>query len=98
MTTAQPMQIGMIGLGRMGANLVRRLMRDGHRCVAYNRTPNAVRELEAEGAEGAYSLEELVAKLERPRAAWIMVPASAVQSTLDQLSQLVDPEEILNDG
>jgi 6-phosphogluconate dehydrogenase len=92
------MQIGMIGLGRMGANLVRRLMRDGHRCVAYNRTPNAVRELEAEGAEGAYSLDEFVAKLEKPRAAWIMVPAAAVQSTLDQLSPLMDPGDILIDG
>jgi 6-phosphogluconate dehydrogenase len=98
MTTAQPMQIGMIGLGRMGANLVRRLMRDGHRCVVYNRTLNAVRELEAEGAEGADSLDEFVSKLEKPRAAWIMVPAAAVQSTLDQLSPLMDPGDILIDG
>ncbi len=98
MATARPMQVGMIGLGRMGANLVRRLMRDGHRCVAYNRSPNPVRELEAEGATGAYSLEELVAKLEKPRAAWIMLPAAAVQSTLDQLSPLMDPLDILIDG
>ena len=90
MATAQPMQLGMIGLGRMGANLVRRLMRDGHRCVAYNRSPNPVGELEAEGAEGAYSLDELVAKLEKPRAVWIMLPAAAVQSTLDQLRPLMD--------
>jgi 6-phosphogluconate dehydrogenase len=92
------MQIGMIGLGRMGANLVRRLMRDGHPCVVYNRSPNAVRELEAEGAEGASSLEEFVAKLAKPRAAWIMVPAAAVQSTLDQLSPLLDPGDIVIDG
>ena len=98
MATARPMQVGMIGLGRMGANLVRRLMRDGHRCVAYNRSPNPVRELEAEGATGAYSLEELVAKLEKPRAVWIMLPAAAVQSTLDQLSPLMDPLDILIDG
>ena len=98
MTTAQPMQLGMIGLGRMGANLVRRLMRDGHRCVGYNRSPNAVHEIEAEGAEGAYSLEEFVTKLEKPRAAWIMVPAAAVQSTLDQLVTLMDPGDILIDG
>src|SRR5690348_1630170 len=98
MPTDTPMQVGMIGLGRMGANLVRRLMRDGHRCVAYNRSPNPVRQLEAEGAEGAYSLDELVAKLERPRAAWIMLPAAAVQSTLDQLSPLMDPGDILIDG
>jgi 6-phosphogluconate dehydrogenase len=98
MATARPMQLGMIGLGRMGANLVRRLMRDGHRCVAYNRSPSPVRELEAEGAEGAYSLDEFVAKLEKPRAAWIMLPAAAVQSTLDQLSPLMDRGDILIDG
>src|SRR5271163_4703938 len=98
MTTTRPMQIGMIGLGRMGANLARRLMRDGHRCIVYNRSPTAVKELEAEGADGAYSLDEFVAKLQKPRAAWIMVPAAAVQSTLDELSPLMDSGDILIDG
>ena len=96
--TKEPMQIGMIGLGRMGANLVRRLMGDGHRCVVYNRTPSRVQELVAEGADGAFSLEEFVAKLERPRVAWIMVPAAAVESTLDSLSSLLDPGDIIIDG
>jgi 6-phosphogluconate dehydrogenase len=97
-TTQTPMQLGIIGLGRMGANLVRRLMRDGHRTVVYNRSPGRIEELQAEGAEGAFSLEELVTKLERPRAAWIMVPAAAVQSTLDQLSSLLEPGDIVLDG
>ncbi len=98
MTTEKPMQLGMIGLGRMGANLVRRLMRDGHRCVVYNRSPGRIEELQGEGAEGAFTLQELVDKLERPRAAWIMVPAAAVESTLDQLSSLLDPGDIVIDG
>ena len=92
------MQLGMIGLGRMGANLVRRLMRDGHRCVVYNRSPGRIEELQAEGAEGAFTLDELVAKLETPRVAWIMVPAAAVQSTLEQLSSLLEPGDIVIDG
>ena len=73
MPTDTPMQLGMIGLGRMGANLVRRLMRDGHRCVAYDVNPNAVKSLAAEGATGAASLADFVARLEKPRAIWIMV-------------------------
>ena len=86
MTTDRPMQLGMIGLGRMGANLVRRLMRDGHRCVVYDIHPPAVAELVGEGATGSSSLDEFVAQLETPRAIWIMVPAAVVQPTLDQLS------------
>jgi 6-phosphogluconate dehydrogenase len=89
MATDKPMQLGMIGLGRMGANLVRRLMRDGHRCVAYDRSADTVQQLESEGATGASSLEDFVAKLEQPRAIWIMVPAAVVQSTLDQLRPLL---------
>src|SRR5580693_2140414 len=95
--TREPMQMGMIGLGRMGANLVRRLMREGHRCVVYNRSPARVTELQGEGADGATTLEEFVAKLEKPRIAWIMVPAAAVQSTLDQLSSLLEPGDIIID-
>ena len=98
MATDTPMQLGMIGLGRMGANLVRRLMRDGHRCVAYDRNPDAVKQLQAEGADGASSVTEFVGKLERPRAIWIMVPAAVVQSTLDQLRPLLDEGDIIIDG
>ena len=76
MTTEHPMQLGMVGLGRMGSNLVRRLMRDGHRCVVYDVNAAAVASLVAEGATGANSLEDFVAKLERPRAVWLMLPAA----------------------
>ena len=98
MPTDKPMQLGMIGLGRMGANLVRRLMRDGHRCVAYDRNADAVKGLASEGATGASSLADFVAKLEKPRAVWIMVPAGAVQSTIDDLQPLLEPGDILIDG
>ena len=98
MPTDTPMQLGMIGLGRMGANLVRRLMRDGHRCVAYDRNPDVVKGLEAEGATGANSLEEFIGKLERPRNIWIMVPAGVVQSTLDQLRPLLEAGDAVIDG
>jgi 6-phosphogluconate dehydrogenase len=98
MATDKPMQLGMIGLGRMGANLVRRLMRDGHRCVVYDVTPAAVQALESDGAVGATSLEDFVEKLEKPRALWIMVPAGIVQSTLDELEDLLEPGDIVIDG
>ena len=98
MTTDRPMQLGMLGLGRMGTNLVRRLLRHGHHCVAYDRKPNVVKSLEAEGADGANSFEELVRKLEPPRNIWIMIPAGAVQSTLDKLVPLLDPGDIVIDG
>jgi 6-phosphogluconate dehydrogenase len=98
MPTDTPMQLGMIGLGRMGANLVRRLMRDGHRCVVYDVSAEAVKQLEDEGAAGASSLEEFVDKLEVPRALWIMVPAGIVQATLDQLSGLLDGGDMVIDG
>jgi 6-phosphogluconate dehydrogenase len=98
MPTDKPMQLGMIGLGRMGANLVRRLMRDGHRCVAYDVNADAVKGLAAEGAQGATSLEEFVSQLEQPRAIWIMVPAAVVQPTLDKLVPLLDAGDIIIDG
>ena len=88
----------MIGLGRMGSNLVRRLIRDGHHCVAYDRNPDVVKSLETEGATGANSYEEFVQKLDRPRNIWIMIPAGAVQSALDALVTLLDPDDIVIDG
>ncbi len=98
MATDTPMQLGMIGLGRMGANLVRRLMRDGHRCVAYDRNPDAVKALEAEGATGARDLAGFAARLDRPRSIWIMVPAGVVAQTLRDLRPLLDPGDIVIDG
>src|SRR4029077_5756294 len=98
MPTDKPMQLGMIGLGRMGANLVRRLMRDGHTCVAYDVHADAVKQLEADGATGASSLSEFVSKLEQPRAIWIMVPAAIVQQTLDELRPLLAAGDIIIDG
>ena len=98
MTTEHPMQLGMIGLGRMGANLVRRLMRDGHDCVVYDVAPQAVAELAGEGAAPATSMAELVAQLAAPRAVWIMVPAGYVQSTVDELADVLSPGDIVIDG
>ncbi|WP_396931055.1 phosphogluconate dehydrogenase (NAD(+)-dependent, decarboxylating) [Mycolicibacterium sp.] len=92
------MQLGMVGLGRMGANLVRRLMRGGHSCVVYDVNPAAVSQLEAEGATGAASLEEFVAQLDVPRAIWLMLPAAIVDSTLDALVPLLSSGDTVIDG
>ena len=92
------MQLGMIGLGRMGANMVRRLMRHGHKCVVYDRTPAAVTELASAGAEGAASLAEFVKKLQKPRAIWLMVPAAVVDASITDLLPLLDKDDILIDG
>src|ERR1700743_313699 len=98
MPTNQPMQLGMIGLGRMGAHLVRRLLRDGHSCVAYDVNDAAVKTMEGEGAIGAGSLQDFVSKLERPRNIWIMVPAGIVDKTLDELVPLLDSGDAVIDG
>jgi len=105
MATDHPMQLGMIGLGRMGANLVRRLTRDGHHCVVYDVNAAAVEALAGEpagtsgsGPAGATSLADFVAKLDRPRAAWLMLPAAIVQSTLEQLVPLLEPGDVVIDG
>jgi len=98
MATEQPMQIAMVGLGRMGANLVRRLMRDGHRCVVYDVNKEAIKALEEDGADGATSLEDLVTKLDTPRAIWLMLPAAITQATLDQLVALLGPGDVVIDG
>ena len=92
------MQLGMIGLGRMGANLVRRLMGDGHECVVYDVSADAIEALAGEGATPAASLAELVEKLAPPRAAWIMVPAGYVQDTLDELTGLMESGDAIIDG
>ena len=92
------MQLGMIGLGRMGANMVRRLMRAGHQCVVYDLYPEAVQGLAKEGAVGTSSLDDFVAKLTKPRAAWIMVPAAAVDQTLADLSPRMQKDDTIIDG
>jgi 6-phosphogluconate dehydrogenase len=99
MATDTPMQLGMVGLGRMGANIVRRLMRDGHTCVGYDVSPDAVKALEAEGAGGAASLEEFVSKLEQPRAVWVMVPAGDItDKTIAGLADVLDKGDVIIDG
>jgi len=93
------MQIGMIGLGRMGMNMVRRLLKGRHKIVAYNRTPDRVREIVKEGADGAYSLEELVKKLKPPRLTWLMLPAgSPVDEHIKELQGLLSQGDILVEG
>ncbi len=93
------MRIGFIGLGRMGANMVRRLVRDGHEVVAFNRTPEKTREIMTEGAEGAFSVGELVAGLPAPRAVWIMVPAGdATEAMIDELMEVLEPGDTIIDG
>jgi 6-phosphogluconate dehydrogenase len=93
------MQLGMVGLGRMGANLVRRLMRAGHECVVYDVSADAVEALTKEGATGAGSLEEFVQKLSVPRAAWVMVPAGELtDKTVHDLAGLMDSDDIIIDG
>jgi 6-phosphogluconate dehydrogenase len=92
------MQLGMIGLGRMGANMVRRLQKAGHHCVAFDRSPESVQQVAHDGAAPATSLDDLVKKLQRPRAIWLMVPAAVVDATLQDLAGKLDAGDIVIDG
>src|SRR5215469_13231255 len=92
------MQLGMIGLGRMGSNMVRRLIRNGHQCVVYDRSEQAVDEMVKEKAVGATSLADLAKKLQKPRALWLMVPAAVVDKTIADLVPLVEAGDVLIDG
>ena len=92
------MRLGMIGLGRMGGNMVRRLLRNGHECVVYDRSADAVKELAAEGAVGASSLDEFIGKLKMPRVVWLMLPAAAVDASVKDLSSRLQPGDIVIDG
>ncbi len=92
------MQLGMVGLGRMGANMVRRLMNAGHECVVYDVREESVAALESDGAVGARSLQEFVDKLTPPRATWIMVPAAFTDETIDELAKLLQRDDIIIDG
>jgi 6-phosphogluconate dehydrogenase len=92
------MQLGMVGLGRMGANMVRRLIRGGHQCVVTDVSANAVKALVGEGATGSTSLEDFVSKLTRPRAVWLMVPAAVVDSMIGKLAPLLEADDVLIDG
>ena len=92
------MQLGMIGLGRMGGSMVRRLLKNGHECVVYGRQPAKVADLQSAGATGTASLEEMIQKLRPPRAVWLMVPAAVVDGQLERLAPLLEPGDIVIDG
>src|ERR1700733_4146820 len=92
------MQLGMIGLGRMGANMVRRLIKNGHRCVAFDHSPDAVKALAKDNAAPASSLADLVRQLDKPRAVWLMVPAAVVDKTIADILPLLESGDILIDG
>ncbi|GAB2481896.1 NADP(+)-dependent, decarboxylating phosphogluconate dehydrogenase [Jatrophihabitans fulvus] len=92
------MQLGMIGLGRMGANIVRRIMRDGHTAVAFDTNPDTVKQLADEGAIGSDSLEDFVQKLDKPRVAWVMIPAGITDKVVEQLADLMDEGDIIING
>jgi 6-phosphogluconate dehydrogenase len=91
-------QLGMIGLGRMGANIVRRLMNDGHDCVVFDVDPDTVKQLEREGATGSSSLEDFIKALEKPRVAWVMIPAGITGQIVNQVADLMEPDDIIIDG
>src|ERR1700734_1835140 len=93
------MQLGMIGLGRMGGNMVRRLIKNGHTAVVYDKDPKAVADIGADGALGSGALEEFVKKLEKPRTAWVMLPAGKItEATIEALSKLMDSGDVIIDG
>src|SRR5260370_9820752 len=92
------MQLGMIGLGRMGANMVRRLQKNGHKCVVYDRSADSVKQLEGEGATGATSLDDFVKKLQKPRTVWLMVPAAVVDASLHDLVGKLEKDDVVIDG
>ena len=92
------MQLGMIGLGRMGANMVRRLIKNGHQCVVYDRSPESVKQLTGEGATGSTSIDDFIGKLQKPRAIWLMVPAAVVDATIAELAPKLSKDDILIDG
>src|SRR5438067_430888 len=92
------MELGMVGLGRMGGNMVRRLIKDGHTCVGFARNPKTRQEYVGYGMTEGTSLEDLVGKLAKPRAVWLMVPAATVDQTVEQLLPLLDADDILIDG
>src|SRR6516165_2317028 len=92
------MKIGMIGLGRMGANMVRRLLKDKHECVVFDRSPAAVKELAGQGAIGAASLAEFIKNLPKPRIVWLMVPAAAVDASIQDLLPLLERDDVIIDG
>jgi 6-phosphogluconate dehydrogenase len=99
MATDNPMQLGMVGLGRMGAGIVRRLMADGHRCVGYDPNADAVGALEGEGMAGAHSLEEFASKLDKPRTAWVMVPAGEItDQVIRQVADVFEDGDVIIDG
>lgn len=98
MKNGNHMKLGMIGLGRMGSNLVRRLMSDGHECVVFDVESRSVEEMVAEGANGAGDLEDLIAKLDPPRVIWLMIPAGHVQETVDRLQELLSAGDTIIDG
>ena len=98
MTTSTPMQLGMVGLGRMGANLVRRVTRDGHSCVVYDVNAEAVNSLLGERVEGATSLADLAAKLVAPRAIWLMLPAALTKGAIEELVAHLAPGDVVIDG
>ena len=92
------MQLGMIGLGRMGANMVRRLMKQGHQCVVFDTNPDSVKQLVDEGAVGATSMADFAAKLSKPRNAWIMVPAAITDKVADELASHLESDDTIIDG
>src|ERR1700754_2857995 len=92
------MQLGMIGLGRMGANIVRRLMRDGHECVVYDVNPDAVAALSADGAGGAAEIADFASKLQAPRVVWLMIPAGLTGKVVEQVAAVLEPGDIIIDG